>query len=49
MVNLIGLALNLPSFMNGQPIPVLSRSTDAKRVSLSQMQCASILANAELE
>ena len=45
MLNLINLALDLPSLMSGQPIPVLVRGV-SKHVSLSQMQCASILANA---
>ena len=45
MLNLVNLALDLPSLMSGQPIPVLVRGV-SKHVSLSQMQCASILANA---
>ena len=45
LLNLINLTLDLPSLMAGQPIPVLARGK-SKHVSLSQMQCASILANA---
>ena len=44
MLNLVNLALDLPKLMSGQPIHVLVRGV-SKHVSLSQMQCASILAN----
>ena len=45
MLNLINLALDLPSLMSGEPIPILVRGI-SKYVNLSQKQCSSILANA---
>ena len=45
VLNLINLTLDLPSLMSGQPIPILMRGV-SKHLTLSQMQCASLLANA---